>query len=53
MGGIGLALIVLGILWTATCIFAHGPYILIYVALHAVTTGVFMAFIQKADPTKR
>ena len=34
-------LIMLAALWLITCIWAHGGWILIYVAFHLAVTGVF------------
>ncbi|MEZ6145607.1 MAG: hypothetical protein R3B91_09385 [Planctomycetaceae bacterium] len=35
--------------WAATFWFVHGPMVFAYLAMHAATTGVFLAAIYFAD----
>lgn len=37
------------IVWAATCVLMHGPTLLYYIGLQAMTTGVFAWAISRAE----
>lgn len=37
------------VLWTATFALVHGPFVFGYLAMHAVSTGLFLLAIRRAD----
>lgn len=37
--------------WLIGCVSVHGPVIFAYLAMHAVTTGVFATFMWRAERT--
>jgi len=43
-------LIITGLcLWTAACLFVHGPVILVYICFQALTSGVFALEMRRIE----